>query len=335
MGIIHRDIKPSNLMINDKGHLWVTDFGLAKFESSLGATYTGDIMGTVRYMSPEQALGKNDQISNRTDIYSLGVTLYELLTLKPLFPGENKEPIFNQIINDEPVPPAKQNASIPKDLETIILKAISKEPENRYHSAGELKEDLNRFKHNIPILAKRPSVIDLVIKWSKRRKNYAAAIFFSFLFASILSFVFMIVFSSKNSDLRKLNTSLEKLNDKYENSLNIIREANLKAENSKQKAVESLHEARLNNYITTMKLASEAAAKKDSSLVQHLITPLKSQKKVSLTSGEWNGLLLNNSQLKNQKEIHLIQRLALYVIVRDRRSINSMWLLQVRNQKSS
>ena len=128
-GIIHRDIKPANLMVDAKGHLWVTDFGLARLQSDSGLTVSGDLLGTLRYMSPEQASGKRVVIDGRTDIYSLGVTLYELLTLEPAFEGHDRQELLRRIAEEEPQSPRKLNASIPRELETILLKAMAKEPD--------------------------------------------------------------------------------------------------------------------------------------------------------------------------------------------------------------
>ena len=156
-GIIHRDIKPANLMVDAKGNLWVTDFGLARLQSDSGLTITGDLLGTLRYMSPEQALGKRVLIDGRTDIYSLGATLYELLTLQPAFDGRDRQELLRRIADEEPRSPRKLNGSVPRELETILLKALSKEPESRYATARELADDLRRFLENKPIKAKRPT----------------------------------------------------------------------------------------------------------------------------------------------------------------------------------
>ena len=118
-----------NLLLDADGHVWITDFGLAQMESDPGLTMTGDILGTVRYMSPEQALAKRIPIDHRTDIYSLGVTLYELLTLKPAFTGRDRQELLRQITFDEPRRPRRVNTAIPTELETIVLKAVSKNPE--------------------------------------------------------------------------------------------------------------------------------------------------------------------------------------------------------------
>jgi serine/threonine protein kinase len=157
LGVIHRDIKPANLLIDARGNLWVTDFGLAQFHSDPGLTITGDLVGTLRYMSPEQARGHRGIIDHRTDIYSLGVTLYELLTLRPTFPGDDRQQLLRQIADEEPIAPRRLNASIPRELETIVLKAMSKEPESRYATAQELADDLRRFVENKPIKPAGPS----------------------------------------------------------------------------------------------------------------------------------------------------------------------------------
>src|SRR5262249_53806648 len=145
VGIVHRDIKPANLLVDGRGNLWVTDFGLAQIQEDTRLTRTGDLLGTVRYMSPEQALGKPAPLDHRTDIYSLGVTLYELLALEPAFGANNRRELLRQITLDEPRPPRRLNRSIPADLETIVLKAAAKTPGERYATARELAEDLRRF----------------------------------------------------------------------------------------------------------------------------------------------------------------------------------------------
>jgi serine/threonine protein kinase/Tfp pilus assembly protein PilF len=167
-GILHRDIKPANLLLDELGRLWVTDFGLAQIQGNPGLTLTGDILGTLRYMSPEQALGKRVVIDGRTDIYSLGVTLYELLTLRPAFDGKDRQETLRRIAEDEPAPPRRLNPAVPRDLETILLKAMAKELSGRYSTAKELADELRRFLADQPILARRPSVLDRAAKWARR-----------------------------------------------------------------------------------------------------------------------------------------------------------------------
>ncbi len=142
MGIIHRDIKPANLLLDTQGRLWITDFGLARLQDDAGLTMTGDLLGTLRYMSPEQALAKRGYLDHRTDIYSLGATLYELLTLHPAITGQDRQEILRKITYDDPTTPHQINTTIPRKLETILLKSMSKEPESRYATAQELADDL-------------------------------------------------------------------------------------------------------------------------------------------------------------------------------------------------
>ncbi|MBN2292688.1 MAG: tetratricopeptide repeat protein [Pirellulales bacterium] len=171
MGVVHRDIKPSNLLVDSHGHLWITDFGLALTQIRPNLTLTGDVLGTLRYMSPEQASGESHVLDHHTDIYSLGLTLYELLTLEPAFVGDDRQILVQQVLEDDPRPPRQINAAIPRDLETIVLKATAKEPRSRYATARELADDLRRFLDDEPIRAKRPSLADRAAKWSRRHST--------------------------------------------------------------------------------------------------------------------------------------------------------------------
>ena len=167
-GIVHRDIKPANLLLDVHGVLWVTDFGLAQFHAEAGLTRTGDIPGTLRYMSPEQAAGKRALLDRRTDVYSLGATFYELLTLEPIFKGRDLQYLLHQVLHADPKPLRQVDKTIPPELETIILKSVSKGPDERYGSAGELAADLERYLAHQPILARRPSIVDRARKWARR-----------------------------------------------------------------------------------------------------------------------------------------------------------------------
>src|SRR5262249_36278088 len=113
MGVIHRDVKPANLLLDARGDVWVTDFGLAQFGADAGLTMTGDVLGTLRYMSPEQARARHGLVDHRTDVYSLGVTLYELLTLRPAFASEDREVLLRQVTTEDPTPPRRLNPAIP------------------------------------------------------------------------------------------------------------------------------------------------------------------------------------------------------------------------------
>jgi eukaryotic-like serine/threonine-protein kinase len=173
--IVHRDIKPSNLLVDRQSKLWITDFGLARFQQNPGLTMTGDLLGTLRYMSPEQALGQNDQVDHRSDVYGLGVTLYELLTLAPAYASSDRQQILRQIGAEEVRPPRRLRKAIPVDLETIVLKAMAKSPENRYATAQALADDLRCFLEDKPIRAKRPPLLERMVKWQRRHKTLVRA----------------------------------------------------------------------------------------------------------------------------------------------------------------
>ena len=133
-GILHRDIKPSNLLLDAQGQVWITDFGLAKAQDSDELTRTGDIVGTLRYMAPERFNGWSDP---RSDVYALGATLYELLTLRPAFEESDRVKLIEQVLHESPAPLRQLDRRIPRDLETIVLKAMAKEPGERYATAGQ------------------------------------------------------------------------------------------------------------------------------------------------------------------------------------------------------
>lgn len=175
MGVIHRDIKPANLLLDGRGEVWITDFGLAQFQSQAGVTVSGELVGTLRYISPEQAMAKRGLVDHRTDIYSLGATLYELLTLQPVFDGKDRHTLLHQIGFDEPASLRAIDPSIPFELETIVLKALAKSPSDRYGSAQELADDLDRFLEDKPILAKRPSLAERGRKWMRRHPSVVVA----------------------------------------------------------------------------------------------------------------------------------------------------------------
>jgi serine/threonine protein kinase len=174
MGIVHRDIKPANLLLDPRGQLWVTDFGLAQVSGDAGLTMTGEMLGTLRYASPEQVRARSGLVDHRTDIYSLGATLYELLTLRPLFEGGDRHELLRQIANEEPRPARSIRPSVPAELETIVLKALAKEPADRYATAQDMAADLERFLENRPILARRPTVVERARKWARRHPAVVA-----------------------------------------------------------------------------------------------------------------------------------------------------------------
>ena len=175
MGVVHRDIKPANLLLDTRGTIYVADFGLARLQGATGLTQTGGLAGTLRYMSPEQVTAQREVVDHRTDIYSLGVTLYELLTLSPAFDATQRPALLQQIIHNEPVAPRQRNKAIPVDLETIVLKAMAKEATSRYASAMQMADDLRRYLEHRPILARRPTLWESAVKWTRRHRGVAAA----------------------------------------------------------------------------------------------------------------------------------------------------------------
>jgi WD40 repeat protein/serine/threonine protein kinase len=163
-GIIHRDIKPANLLLDTSGVLWVSDFGLVKTQDP-ALTDTGDLVGTLRYMAPERFRGKCDALA---DVYALGLTLYELLVLRPAFDGKDRLHLVEQIGRQEPARLRALDPRIPRDLETIVMKTIEKDPRRRYASANDLAEDLRRYLADEPIKARRIGPLERLGRWGRR-----------------------------------------------------------------------------------------------------------------------------------------------------------------------
>jgi WD40 repeat protein/serine/threonine protein kinase len=173
-GIVHRDIKPANLLLDPHGCLWVTDFGLARLPGDSELTRTGELLGTPRYMSPEQAAGKRALVDRRTDIYSLGVSLYELLSLRPAIDGPDSPEVLRRIAEREPTPLRALNSSVPPDLATVVAKAMAKDPAGRYVTAQHLADDLACFLAGRPVSARpEPSWVRL-LKRARRRPLLSA-----------------------------------------------------------------------------------------------------------------------------------------------------------------
>jgi serine/threonine protein kinase/WD40 repeat protein/tetratricopeptide (TPR) repeat protein len=170
-GIVHRDIKPSNLLLDQQGTVWITDFGLAKAEGADDLTQTGDIVGTVRYMAPERFDGRS---LPQSDVYALGVTLYEMLTLQPAFEDVNKARLVKKVLHEPATPPRKIDPRIPRDLETVVLKCLAKDPAERYANAEALAEDVRRFLADRPIKARRASWREQTWRWCRRNPVVAS-----------------------------------------------------------------------------------------------------------------------------------------------------------------
>lgn len=183
-GVLHRDIKPANLLLDRNNTLWIADFGLAKLAEQNAVTATGDIVGTPQYMPPESFEGDYDI---RSEVYALGLTLYELLTLKPAIDGNGTADIIRNATRGVTVRPRRVNPKIAEDLETILLKALSHEPADRYTNPGELRDDLICFLANRPIAARKTNSIGRMIRWSRREPRVAALTITTFLLLGALA----------------------------------------------------------------------------------------------------------------------------------------------------
>ncbi len=170
-GVLHRDVKPSNLLLDPKGNVWVADFGLAKAADAEDITHSGDIVGTVRYMAPERFAGRCDA---RSDVYALGLTLYELLALRPAFSAADRHELMRRVMSEEPERLRALVPHLPRDLETVVHKAIDRDPARRYTTAAVLAEDLQRFLEDRPIKARRVTAAEQVWRWARRNPAVAA-----------------------------------------------------------------------------------------------------------------------------------------------------------------
>jgi eukaryotic-like serine/threonine-protein kinase len=253
-GVIHRDLKPANVLLTEDGTPKITDFGLAKKVDEASKTQSGMIVGTPSYMAPEQASGKGKELGPACDIYALGAILYELVTGRPPFKAATPLDTVMQVVNDEPVPPSRLQSKTAKDLETICLKCLQKEPAKRYASAQALAEDLRRFQANEPIQARPLGNIERTIKWVKRRPMVAG------LMATIVVLAF-IGFVGISSGLGWALVERENAIDqekKTADALTETKKAQQKAEEEKTSADQARREAEVAEH--------EARAAKDNAL---------------------------------------------------------------------
>lgn len=189
-GILHRDVKPSNLLLDDEGVIWITDFGLARINHEQNLTQTGQLVGTLRYLAPERLRREESELC---DQYSLAATLYELVTLEPVYDGQSSEELLLKISKEAPVPPRRHVPRLPIDLQTIIMKGLSREPKQRYATTEQMAHDLRRFAENQPIEARRLGPMQRTFRWAKRNPvvaGLAAAVFLSLLSGLIASTLF-------------------------------------------------------------------------------------------------------------------------------------------------
>ncbi|BBM82143.1 protein kinase [Candidatus Uabimicrobium amorphum] len=228
LGILHRDIKPSNILIDQQQQPKVLDFGLAKTQDS-ELSQQGDVVGTPAYMSPEQANG--DLVDKRTDIYSIGATLYEAMCGRPPFQGQTFLNVINQVFNDDPIAPRKLNPDIPRELEAICLKCLHKEQAKRYQNAQLLASDLQNFIHDRPIMARPPSNLQALRKWMMRNKAISMLIF-------SIAFTLYVTISS-NWQLSTVNQQMTKKNQELEQNKRLLLESNREL-SEKNKKIELL-----------------------------------------------------------------------------------------------
>jgi WD40 repeat protein/serine/threonine protein kinase len=237
-GVLHRDIKPSNLLLDLQGNVWVTDFGLAKADDSGELTNVGDIVGTIRYMAPERFDGRS---LPQSDIYSLGLTLYELLTLKPAFADSQRARLIERVLHEPPVLPRRVDPRVPRDLETIVIKCAAKEARDRYWDAETLAEDLRRYLGDRPILARRSSWREQAWRWCRRNPmvaGLAAAVLLLLVSVAVVSSIAAVWLKEERDNVIEAKEDLDRQHT-------VTKQALTQAEAAERKADEQLVQARL------------------------------------------------------------------------------------------
>lgn len=207
-GVLHRDIKPSNLLIDLAGTVWVADFGLAKLAEGDDLSSSRDVVGTLRYMAPERFDGWSDR---RSDVYSLGTTLYEMLTLRPAFEARDQAGLVRQVLHATPPTPRQIDRKVPRDLETIVLKAMAREAGERYASAGEMAEDFRRFLSDRTITARRSHWSERAWRWCRRNPIVAALSILTFALAVITSVTSTIAYMRTSAALGREVAALDEI----------------------------------------------------------------------------------------------------------------------------
>ena len=274
-GVVHRDIKPSNILIGADDQPKIADFGLAMLEDGLSLSRTGEFMGTPYYMSPEQAASKRMGIDHRTDIFSLGVTLYEALTLTRPFNGDTSAQVFQQILLIDPPDPKQLRSRVPDDLAVICLKALEKLPEHRYETMAVFVEDLERFLSDRPILAKPPSAVQRTLKWVRRNPTKSAVTTVAVVAFAVISWLLVIVAEQK-VQLEDQNASLEDTNQEIKEEVKEVAE-------EKVQIIDTL-------YLATIREAQRAIKNYD---ISNVGPSLKAMRNIGSTMWEWRWAYLS------------------------------------------
>ena len=255
--VVHRDIKPSNLLLDAQGNVWVTDFGLAKFVEGDDLSQSHDLVGTLRFMAPERFRGVTDR---RADIYAVGATLYEMLALRPAFAERDQIQLIDQITHQPPAPLRQHDRRIPRDLETIVLKALAKDPKDRFATAGELRDELRRFLEGRPIRSRPVGPAEQFWRWCKRNPALAAANITAAVLTTLLAIGSTIAAWTYRDQLHKLDIE----QGKTQSNLNRALKAERTATERLGETQKAEHEARL---ALGQSLVSEGAALQRTGLI--------------------------------------------------------------------
>lgn len=293
-GVLHRDIKPANLLVDKKNEVWIADFGLAKLSEQQAVTMTGDVVGTPQYMPPESFDGTYDE---KSEVYGVGLTLFEMLALRPAIDGKNTGDTIRKATEGVTSSPRKYNTAIPADLETIVMKALAHDPRRRYLSAGDLRDDIERYLTDRPISARRTGPIERLVRWSRREPKVATLTFAAFSLLSALVMVSAIGFF-RTKDALEVAKAATRSSDQ---ALELKTEALITADAQRARAEKNLQVA-LTAFDRVMTHVSERGIEADSELLGEVtdttsanVTPEDAQLLQSLL-GFFDELAANNSE---------------------------------------